>query len=487
MQRRLFVLFILFSMVPTLVILAVNWQVSQRNLGFLESPGLQSSLEISLQLAQERLAGELAGVAREAARLAEAAPASATGEAWPQPPAGAGYQYIPHTGSRRIVGELTEEFFDEVQRRYPPTQRTPARLQIDDGDWLVAATETAAGRLLYVRPLNGELARRLDTIVQGSSRFRQLHFYYGDLLKTSTVVTLIILTAVILVISLLLSRWLARQIAGPVKALARGTEQIASGNLDVQIDVRAPYELGDLVAGFNRMARDLRQSKEDLLRAERVAAWQGIARRLAHEIKNPLTPISLAMHRIECRADDPAVRDSIASVLEEVNNLKLLADEFSQYARLPEPRYEKVDLRNILQSVTDLYANRERVQVSWHPVDPAERELVRADAGQLRQVTANLVKNAVQAMAGRGSLTIRLSRSEGVITAVLTDSGPGLPEPVDRVFEPYFTTRETGTGLGLAIARKIVEDHGGTLTAANAASGGAEFSLTLPTFGEEAS
>ena len=98
-------------------------------------------------------------------------------------------------------------------------------------------------------------------------------------------VTLLIFTVVILAISLLLSRWLARQIAGPVKALARGTEQIAAGNLEVQIDVDAPDELGDLVAAFNRMARDLKQNKEDLLRAERVAAWQGIARRLAHEIK----------------------------------------------------------------------------------------------------------------------------------------------------------------------------------------------------------
>jgi nitrogen fixation/metabolism regulation signal transduction histidine kinase len=484
MQRRLFVFFILFSMIPALVILAINWQVSQRNLDYLDSPGLQSSLESSLQLAQERLAAELALVAVEAVELSEAI--ARTG-GWPEPPAGAGYLFSPPNGSRRIVGQLSVDFFDEVQRRYPANQIVPTRLQIEPGDWLLAAAETAAGRLVLARPLDVDLARQLDAVVQGSSRFRQLHLYYSDLLRTSTVVTLIIITVVILAISLILSRWLARQIAGPVRALAQGTEQIAAGNLEVQIDVVAPDELGDLVTAFNRMARDLKQGKEDLLRAERVAAWQGIARRLAHEIKNPLTPISLAMHRIEKRGGDPAVRDSIASVLEEVNNLKLLADEFSQYARLPEPNYENVDLRDILQAVTELYVDAERVTVHWDPADDREPWWVRADAGQIRQVTANLVKNAVQAMAGRGALSYRLARSADTVTATVTDTGSGLPEPADQVFEPYFTTRSTGTGLGLAIARKIVEDHGGSLVASNVESGGAAIRLTLPAAEQESS
>ena len=483
MQRRLFVFFVLFSMIPALVILAINWQVSQRNLDYLNSPGLQNSLESSLQLAQERLAGELELVFREAEELAEAI--DGAGGGWPEPVPGAGYLYSPKTGSSRIVGELSGGFFDEAQRRYPADQITPARLQIEPGDWLVAAAESPAGRLLYAHPLDDDLARQLDVVVQGSSRLRQLHFYYSDLLRTSTVVTLLIFTVVILAISLLLSRWLARQIARPVKALARGTEQIAAGNLEVQIDVDAPDELGDLVTAFNRMARDLKQNKEDLLRAERVAAWQGIARRLAHEIKNPLTPISLAMHRIEKRDNDPAVRDSIESVLEEVNNLKLLADEFSQYARLPEPNYENINLRDILQAVTELYVDAERVTVHWHPADDSEKWWVRADAGQIRQVAANLVKNAVQAMAGRGHLGFWLARSADMVSATVTDTGSGLPEPAEQVFKPYFTTRATGTGLGLAIARKIMEDHGGRLEAVNAESGGAEFRLTLPAAGRE--
>jgi len=289
----------------------------------------------------------------------------------------------------------------------------------------------------------------------------------------------------VLLISLYLSRRMARQIARPVKALARGTEQVAGGNLDVSIDVDAPDELGHLIGAFNRMTADLKNSKNDLIRAERVAAWQGIARRLAHEIKNPLTPISLAMHRIEKRTDDPATADSIATVLEEVDNLTRLADEFSLYARLPEPAFETVDLGDLLRSVVDLYVDRNRVTVNRPDSKTGEHWRVRADSGQMRQVLANVVKNAVAAMAGKGVLTVRLNRNAGLVTATVADTGPGLPEPVDQIFEPYFTTRSTGTGLGLAIARKIVEDHGGRLEAANNESGGAAISLTLPATDEE--
>ncbi len=483
MQRRLFLLFVLFSMMPALVILAVNWQISQRYLDYLDSPGLQQSLESSLELARERLAQELAAAAGEARELAGAI--SVAGNTWPEPGDGSGFLFISQDGSQRMAGELPPQFFNSVRQRFPSHQKVPARLAIDDGDWLVAAVEKPEGRLLYVRPLAVELAQRLDAVAQGSSRFRQLRLYYSDLLRTDTVFTLLIYAVAVLAISLMLSRRLAHQIARPVRALARGTEQVAEGNLELFIDVDATDELGDLVSAFNRMTGDLKKSKEDLVRAERVAAWQGIARRLAHEIKNPLTPIALAMHRIEKRSQDAAISDSVATVLNEVDNLKRLADEFSLYARVPEPIYEMVDLHDLLRDVIDLYIDPRRVTVNWQDADSQTPWRILVDPGQMRQVIANLVKNAVHAMAGKGRLTVRFTRAADRITVSLVDSGPGLPEPAQQVFEPYFTTRATGTGLGLAIARKIVEDHGGDLEAMNNNEGGAEFRLTLPAIEEE--
>ena len=261
--------------------------------------------------------------------------------------------------------------------------------------------------------------------------------------------------------------------------MALGTEQVAEGNLDVQIDVQASNELGDLVSAFNRMTGDLKRNKEDLVQAERIAAWQGIARRLAHEIKNPLTPIALAMHRIRKRTDDATVRDSIEAVLSEVNNLTLLADEFSLYAKVPDPNYETVDLLDLIHSVIALYVDSTKVTVNFQ-VEEQISCRVHVDPGQIRQVTANLIKNALHAMEGKGTLIVRFNRRNDRIIVAFIDSGPGLPEPTEQVFAPDFTTRSTGTGLGLAIARKIVEDHGGVRDASNVKDGGAEFRLTLP-------
>jgi nitrogen fixation/metabolism regulation signal transduction histidine kinase len=476
-QRRLFFLFLLFSTIPALVILAVNWQISQRNLDVLDSPGLQRSVESSLLLARSILSQELAATGDEAQALADAI--SVEKNIWPEPGNGCGYLFVSQTGSQKIAGKFPARFFDDIQSSFKDHQQNPVRLKISDGDWLVASAEIASGSLLYVRPLEQNLAQQLDAVAQGGSRFRQLRLYYSDLLRTDTIVTLIIFALAVLLVSLIMSRQLARQIARPVTALARGTEQVAEGNLDLQIDVHAPNELGDLVSAFNRMTGDLKRNKEDLIQAERIAAWQGIARRLAHEIKNPLTPIALAMHRIQKRTDDATVRDSINAVLKEVDNLKLLADEFSLYARVPEPIYETVDLQELIRSVVALYVDSAKVTVNF-PVENHTLWQVRVDPGQIRQVAANLIKNALHAMQAKGTLSIRFIREGDRIILSFIDSGPGLPEPTEQVFAPNFTTRSTGTGLGLAIARKIVEDHGGHLDAGNVVDGGAEFRMNLP-------
>jgi nitrogen fixation/metabolism regulation signal transduction histidine kinase len=261
-------------------------------------------------------------------------------------------------------------------------------------------------------------------------------------------------------------------------ALAIGTERVAEGDLDSRVEVRAPDELGELVEAFNRMTGDLKASKMELVRAERVAAWQGIARRLAHEIKNPLTPITLAMHRIRKQTGDPKVVEAIGAVLEETENLTRLADEFSLYARLPEPNRQELDMTSLVRRAVELYVDPGRVEVRWIGWEDAGQ--VWADPGQLRRVFSNIIKNAVDAMGERGVLSLSLRKIGGCLNIRVADTGPGLPEPPELVFEPYFTTRDTGTGLGLAIARKIVEDHGGTLTAEAGEEGGAVFSLVLP-------
>ncbi len=476
MQRRLFILFLALSLIPAIAILAFNWQISQRHLEILDSPGLREALESSLDLARDELNRSRESTREELDRLVRIDP----GGALPTTAPGSTLARITDGAVDRISGDASDELKQALLDLASDPRREAVRITLPGGDWIAAAS----GTLALARPIDPELVRRLDAVTQGGARLRQMRLYYGDLLRGDTMTTLLVLGLVVLIVALLLSRLFARRIAAPINALAAGTRKVAGGDLDHRVDVDAPAEMGQLVSAFNRMTDDLRSSKEDLIQAERVAAWRGVARRLAHEIKNPLTPIGLAMHRIAKRTDDPAVTDSVQTVLEETGNLKRLADEFSQYARLPAPRPEAADLLDLARSVVDLYTGDDRMEVDWDvPTGPTP---VRVDPGQIRQALANLVKNAVSAVDGAGRITIRLERRDREFVLEIIDTGPGLDDPPERVFEPYYTTKETGTGLGLPISRKIIEDHNGRLTAANHADGGAVLGMTLPRRQEEA-
>ncbi|HEY3445165.1 MAG TPA: ATP-binding protein [Myxococcales bacterium] len=277
----------------------------------------------------------------------------------------------------------------------------------------------------------------------------------------------------------------ARRMTRPVDALAQGARELAQGGFGKQIDVKATGEIKDLVDAFNAMSRDIKETSERAAVAERVAAWQGIARRLAHEIKNPLTPIRmsvetlLAAHKSR-RADfDEIFKESAGAVLEEVERLRRIVDEFSKFARLPKPQLTQIDVSELAGQILQLYGTSpEGMQV--------ERQLtaglvVSADRDQLTQVLINLVTNAEQAMSGGGKVTVRVQAvGAGEVALEVEDEGPGIrPEDRARIFEPYFTTKTGGTGLGLAIALRIAQEHGGRLEELGGAKG-ARFRLTLP-------
>jgi nitrogen fixation/metabolism regulation signal transduction histidine kinase len=484
LQRRLFLIFLLLSFLPSALVMVVNWRLSQRQLELLDSPGLAASLESSLGLARRVWEREKTRALACADRCLEDAAGGAPEDLGDAVGEGS-CRILLSGGGVREAGPLA----GALAALDPRDFRRPELFVFDGASTIVAAREGEDGLALVAVPVAPDLHAELDAIRQGGSRFRQLRLYYGALLRGDTALTVAAVALVLMLASLLLSRWFARRIGGPVMELARGTEVVAAGDLDHRVEAEALDELGDLVTAFNRMTADLKASKDELIRAERIAAWQGIARRLAHEIKNPLTPIGLSMHRIRRKTDDPTVHECVDAVLEETENLRRLADEFSLYARLPAPALQPVDVGELLRGVVELYADREGIAVRWEgwPASAAAPVLVSADPGQLRQVLANLVKNAVEAVGSDGTLTLGLARSgPGRIAVSVADSGGGLPGDPERIFEPYFTTKESGTGLGLAIARKIVQDHGGRLAAAAATGGGAIFSVELPAAGDAA-
>ncbi len=277
----------------------------------------------------------------------------------------------------------------------------------------------------------------------------------------------------------------SRRITRPVEALTAAATRIASGALDAQVVEKASGEVAELVGAFNRMTSDLERTTRQLVASERIAAWQEVARRLAHEIKNPLTPIQmsletlLAAHGGKSPRFDALFEESAHLVLEEVERLRRIVDEFSRFARLPKPQLAPIDLAELAGQVAALYASPPPgVALDYAPGPPVP---VAADRDQVTQVLVNLVKNAVEAMPKGGRVTLRVGSSAQEAFVSVTDTGPGIkPEDRGRVFEPYFTSKEGGTGLGLAIAARICQEHGGRLDVGGEYGHGAVFTVALP-------
>jgi signal transduction histidine kinase len=305
-----------------------------------------------------------------------------------------------------------------------------------------------------------------------------------DVTLTSVVLALGALGAVVVI-----GLFVARRTARDLDRLVEGSLAAARGDLDHRVPVRSKDEVGAVASAFNLMMEDLKTSKERLVIAERIAAWQEIARRLAHEIKNPLTPIQMAMDtlkkswKMQHPSFEEILDESTTTVLQEADRLKHIVAEFSDFARMPKPEFSRVDLNEVVRSALGLYQGAVPVTSQ---LDDALPELD-ADKNQLNQVLLNLVENARDAIGDREGgkivVTTRRGDTNDRVVLIVEDNGPGVPTDLkDKVFAPYFTTKHTkgGTGLGLAIVHRIVSDHGGRITISDAGGGGARFAIELP-------
>ncbi len=291
---------------------------------------------------------------------------------------------------------------------------------------------------------------------------------------------------------------LAGRIARPIRALADRAEAISAQRSHPITLLAETDETRRMTLAFDQMLDALESSERQRLTAERVAAWEEIAKRLAHEIKNPLSPIQLAVENLErTRRLAPASFDEAFAVetktiLEEVGSLRALVDEFAQFARLPRPNVLACDPRAIVDQALALFSGRiEAMHVAVSVDSASAPSTIRADAEQLGRVLKNVIANALDAMeeASVRTLSITLGQVGDRVTFVVRDSGRGFDaESLRRVFTPYFTTRADrgGTGLGMAIARRIAVEHGGSLAAAGQPGRGATITLTLPIAGPAA-
>src|SRR5438067_2304729 len=300
-----------------------------------------------------------------------------------------------------------------------------------------------------------------------------------------------------------LGYWMAERIADPVNRLTRATRRIARGDLDARVAATSSDELRRLVHDFNQMAADLKRQRAELERTQRLEAWADMARQVAHDIKNPLTPIQLsAEHAQRVNIDrgrplSPVLDECVNAILGQVKLLRQISAEFSSFASSPTPRPEPTELQALIEEVVEPYraglANRIVIVVETAGDLPA----VSIDRTLFARALTNIIENALHAMPGQGRLTIA-ARVDAVAAAApaasgsspisgsavvveITDTGVGMdPESASKIFEPYFSTKATGTGLGLTIAKRNVELNGGTIDVRSRRGSGTTVTILLP-------
>ncbi len=301
-----------------------------------------------------------------------------------------------------------------------------------------------------------------------------------------------LISAPTLLIAILISFFMARSLLRPIETLISGTKEVAKGNLEFQIQEIGKGELGDLIQSFNFMTSELLRNKDELYRIEKVAAWRDVARNLAHEIKNPLTPIKLASERLirqyqlNKKNFGDVLKNCSKIIISEVERLKVLVNEFSEFARLP-----KIELNeeNIVKIITDIYTIYEtshpnasfRVENRLESLD----EILLIDKEKIKQVFINLIDNSLDANNKNLEIIIYLnyinSDDKNYCQIEVSDNGIGIPQiDMIHIFEPYYTTKKRGTGLGLSIVKNIIEEHEGHVYVHSQHGFGTSFYIELP-------
>jgi two-component system nitrogen regulation sensor histidine kinase NtrY len=292
-----------------------------------------------------------------------------------------------------------------------------------------------------------------------------------------------------IIVAVLTSLWFAARVTRPVVSLAEAARRVAAGDLNAKVEVESSDELGELAESFNRMTEDLVQQKDRTLQAERVAAWRELARRLAHELKNPLFPLQVTVENlVRAKQKSPELFDEVfhestATLLAEINNLKTIIGRFSEFSKMPQPQRQPVQVNDVVRSVLRVFQAQfeKQNQISVHTALAGTLPEISADPDLLHRALQNLVLNAIDAMPQGGDLTIRTATLGDRIEISVSDTGSGLTqEECGRLFTPYYTTKQHGTGLGLAIVQSVVSDHGGKISVQSTKEEGTTFTIELP-------
>jgi signal transduction histidine kinase len=333
----------------------------------------------------------------------------------------------------------------------------------------------------HALPLTGDDNRLLAVLLVGSSR--------RDLVQLESLLRTIGIGVAMsgMLLGIGLAWWATARVTRPVQQLAETAGKVAAGNWSATVEVPSSDEIGQLARAFNRMTHELVDQRERLVQAERVAAWRELARRLAHELKNPLFPLQITIENMQRARErypdqfDEVFREGTATLLAELANLKQIIGRFSDFAKMPAPEMQPVDFNALIAENLKLFEGqleKAGIRAAIAP-DPALPR-VPADPEQMSRVLRNLILNAIDAMPQGGTLTLRTAALGHGIRIEVADTGQGLtPEECDRLFTPYYTTKTHGTGLGLAIVQSVVSDHHGRISVESTPGQGTLFRIEI--------
>ncbi len=396
--------------------------------------------------------------------------------------------YIIHIPVREPTSFFSERIKELLEYYNISSGRGVCRISIKDKSYFISSIKKQDVVTVLYRSVNPEIARRMVLFDTSLKDFKKVEFL-GKYFKTNSSLFLFIIAIIVIGLSVLISVYLSGTITRPVLELSEAANEIASGNFMISLNHESEDELGVLYKSFNHMIEDLDRNRKIMYQKQRLEAWKEMARKVVHEIKNPLTPIRLSAERMRKRTVEksPELNQVILSgtetIIEEVDSLMKLLSEFTNFARLPEMKPVKENIRTIIESSAGLFIGHENVTIN---VDiPDNIPLVFIDKSLIRRALGNLIQNAIDAVRDNGMIDIKAEYINNVtpdiVRITVSDNGPGVKEEdLERVFEPGFSRKPSGSGLGLAIVEKIVLEHQGRIFCKSEPDKGSDFIIELP-------
>ncbi len=350
-------------------------------------------------------------------------------------------------------------------------------------------TGNVLGGLYITIPLPKEFTLKANQVAHSLQAYKQMELYKKPIVQGLTTLIVIITTLTVFFIAIIVSYFLSKNIPEPIKVLLDGTKRIAAGDLNFEISYHAKDEIKLLINSFNQMTKELTVSKQALIHSQRLAAWRDIAQRMAHEIRNPLTPIRLTIERLQKKREDNDFKEnfekSTKTILEEVKRLELLIKEFSEFAQIPQLQVEIKNLNHIIMDTLNVFSGMESIQF----VSELEKDLpfINVDEKRIREVMINLINNSIEALKEKKDkkITIRTYSKYNIfgkfIYLEIEDNGKGISQQeIDKIFDPYFTTKKEGSGLGLSIVEKIISEHHSKIKCESQIEKGTKFIIEFP-------